>query len=103
MFTNPQSFYYLEGELDVNSSNWLVKDNTHISGNNTFAYMSNNTAKRTYFGKHYWSDKNEKCLGSGRQREISAHRMPPLIGSFTAKTAHRPLCQQQMLKISSLF
>ncbi|MDK8193773.1 glycosyl hydrolase family 28-related protein [Paenibacillus sp. UMB7766-LJ446] len=84
MFTNPQSFYYLESGLDVNYSNWSVKDNTHISGNNTLVYLSTNTAKRTYFGKNYWSDKNAECLGSGRQREISAYRMPPLTGSFTA-------------------
>lgn len=83
MFTNPQSFYYLESGLDVNYSNWSVKDNTHISGNNTLVYLSTNTAKRTYFGKNYWSDKNAECNGTIRQREISSYRLPPLTGSYT--------------------
>ncbi|MER2006299.1 MAG: glycosyl hydrolase family 28-related protein [Psychrobacillus sp.] len=82
--TNPMTFYYLESGKDADYSNWSIKDNSHIHGANTIIYLSTNAAKRTLFGKNYWSDKNAECNGGSRQREISAYRLPPLTGSFTS-------------------
>lgn len=82
-FKNLHTFYYLDDYPVEAFSNVEINENQHTWGNNSTVGFSSTMEPKVHIGINFWSDKNARCKGFRKIREIFAYRIPPLTGSYT--------------------